>query len=82
MVLASGFFIWQTIKEVNTTISLRSDINEAKVEKAELEEQKAMFEQEKSNLNNDEYIVRYARGKYMLTKEDGEQVFKLPSEGE
>lgn len=33
---------------------------------------------EKQNLENPEYVKRFARGKYMVSK-PGEQVFKLPA---
>lgn len=80
MIVVSGYCIMEVVKEVNTTFTLRADISEAKKEKAELSKQKEKLQKEKSNLNNKEYIIHYARGKYMLTKEDGEQVFKLPTE--
>lgn len=80
MVLISAYCIKEVVEEVNTTFALKSDIKIAEKEKADLEEQKALFEKEKSNLNNTDYIVRYARGRYMLTKEGQEQVFKLPAE--
>ena len=38
--------------------------------------------EKKKNLENPEYLLRYARGKYLVTKDDGEQVFKLPEEKE
>ncbi|MDF9825731.1 cell division protein FtsB [Breznakia sp. PF5-3] len=80
MIVVSGYCIMEVVKEINTTFTLRADISEAKKEKAELSKQKEKLQKEKSNLNNKEYIIHYARGKYMLTKEDGEQVFKLPTE--
>ena len=82
MLAISGYCIMEVVKEVNTTFTLRADISEAKKEKEELTSQKEKLQKEKSNLNNKEYIIHYARGKYMLTKEDGEQVFTLPSETE
>ena len=43
-----------------------------------LENQKDDLSKEKQNLENPEYVKRFARGKYMVSK-PGEQVFKLPA---
>ena len=80
MVLISVYCIMEVVKEVNTNLTLRSDISDAKEERTRLEKEKQQLQQEKTNLNNEEYVVRYARGKYMLTENDDEQVFKLPLE--
>lgn len=80
MLAFSVFAITKIVNEVQTTIELNASLNSTKKEKEALEEQKKMLEQEKSNLNNEEYIVRYARHKYMHIKENGEQVFELPPE--
>lgn len=80
MVLISAYCILEVVKEVNTNLSLRADISDAEAERTRLEKEKEQLEKEKSNLSNEEYVVRYARGKYMLTETDDEQVFKLPTE--
>ncbi|OCN03975.1 hypothetical protein A4S06_04060 [Erysipelotrichaceae bacterium MTC7] len=80
LLAASTFFVFQVVKEVRITLSLRENISEYESELKSLKAEKAKFEDQKSKLNNEEYIVNYARGKYNLTKGDGEQVFKLPED--
>jgi len=80
MVLVSMYCIMEVMKEVNTNLSLRADISSAKKEKEQLEREKEELLKDQQNLSNEDYVVRYARGKYMLTENDKEQVFKLPKE--
>lgn len=80
MLLISAYCIMAIVKEVNTTFTLEASVEDAKREKAKLNDQKKYLQQEATNLNNEDYVVRYARGKYMLTKGDGEQVFTLPND--
>ncbi len=72
--------LYFVFKEVSTTLSLRSEINSNATVLKELKKEKVELNSEKQNLENPDYLVRYASGKYMVTGNDGEQVFKLPSE--
>lgn len=47
-----------------------------KIEQLKQEEQR--LKEEKARLENPDYILRYARGKYLLSK-DGEQILRLPA---
>ncbi|TDW20193.1 cell division protein FtsB [Breznakia blatticola] len=80
LMIASIYCIAQVVKEVQLTLTLRENISGYEEELKTLRQEKAKFEDEKSKLNNEEYVVNYARGKYNLTKGDGEQVFKLPED--
>lgn len=70
-----GFQIYQ---DVTMTLTLRREYSEAKELVASLEYQQEVLSEEILKLEDPAYVKRYARGKYMVTKE-GEQVFKLPS---
>ena len=61
-----------------TTMNLRKEITESESAISSLETQKEQLTDEKNKLNDPEYVKRFARGKYMVSK-PGEQVFKLPS---
>lgn len=77
----SFVLLYNFAQEVLTTLAYKEEIHEAEalLEQLKLEEDELM--KQKDNLNDDEYIKRYARGKYMVGKED-EQVFSLPSNDE
>lgn len=79
---ASGFFVFATLNEVLETKKITDEISIATLEKEKLEIKKEKLDKEKENLQNPEYVLRYARGKYLVTKDDGEQVFRLPEEEE
>ncbi len=72
------FFFTQINKEVKTTISLTSSLNESKKELAELEAEKELLIAQKEKLTDKNYISSVARGKYLITK-DNEQIYVLPS---
>ena len=46
-----------------------------------LESQQKDLKKRKENLEDPEYVKRYARGKFMVSK-PGEQIFKLPSKSD
>lgn len=75
---ASGFFLCESIRDVQTTISLKQTIqvNEARAEEAEA--QKTELEETRQKLTNPDYVEYIARGKYLVSRE-GEQIFKFPS---
>lgn len=80
MLLASVVMGYTIINELMETYHLNTELKETKLSKAELEEKKEELILQKKNLNDTEYLIRYARAKYLATKDDGEQVFKLPEE--
>ena len=76
---AIGFYgIFSCVKEIKTSFDLKGEIKADEQLLSDLKSQKEELEKDKTNLENPDYIVRYARGKYMVTNGDGEQVFKLP----
>lgn len=78
----SSFLLYQSAQEVQTWFDYNETIALAEAEKESLIEQQAELEESITNLNDIEYIIRYARGKYLATKDDGDQVFMLPEEEE
>lgn len=80
MVMATCYFSYHFMNELAEMKTLRASIAEAEEKELNLKEKKEDLEIEKENLQNPEYLLRYAIGKYLVTKEDGEQVFKLPEE--
>ncbi|MDE6476375.1 MAG: septum formation initiator family protein [Erysipelotrichaceae bacterium] len=81
VIMVACFLTYSAGEELMTTLQLHKDIQETQAEIDALKEKQAELETEKSNLEDPEYVKRYARGKYMLSK-DGEQVLKLPAKEE
>lgn len=63
------------------TIKLKKEITASQEMVDDLESQKTSLSKEKNNLENPDYVKRFVRGKYLVSK-PGEQVFKLPSKNE
>lgn len=74
----SGILVYSIYGDFKTTVDLRKKIATSDQTIEELQTQIQDLEKEKENLGNPEYVKRFARGKYMVSKE-GEQLFKLPS---
>lgn len=68
------FLTYQSAKELITTIQLRQEINQTKQEIDELQGQQAKLEDQKKKFEDEEYVKRYARGKYLVSKE-GETIY-------
>lgn len=80
MLMISGVLMYNVLTEVLETRNLKDEIAQASSEKESLSKKKEDLNTQKENLNDTEYLIRYARAKYLATKEDGEQVFKLPDD--
>lgn len=80
MLGAIGYFVWEISKEVETTFSLISNINDAKKELAELQEEEAYLTQQKERLMDEDYLKVWARGEFLIL-EEGEELYKLPGAG-
>lgn len=82
-ILIACFLTYNAVQELVTTFQLKQEIKQTNKELAKLKEEDSELKERKKNLEDPDYVKRYARGKYMVTKnEDGEQVFKLPSKEE
>ncbi len=78
MLALSSYFVFSVIGEVQTMFAYNKNIDSMKHEQQELLDKKEDLNEEKKNLNDVNYIIRYATGKYLATKDAGDQVFKLP----
>ncbi len=78
----SAFLLYHAGDEVKTYFAYSNTIALAQQEKEELIALEEELMQEIINLNDVEYIIRYARGKYLATKDDGDQVFIIPEDDE
>lgn len=79
MISAIGYFVWQISKEVETTFTLLTDINEAKKELEDLKAEQQNLTQQKEQLLDDNYVKTWARGEFLITKE-GEEIYRLPAQ--
>ena len=75
------FFIVQVSGEVRNTYELRKELKEAQEILAQIKQENVELEEQRTKLEDPEYVKSYARGTYMLGKE-GEQIFFLPSSNE
>ncbi len=78
MIGATGYFLWQISREVETTFTLITDINAAKRELADLQEEQKHLTRQKERLLDENYVKIWARGEYLITQE-GEEIYKLPA---
>lgn len=76
LILFACFFTYQSAKEIITTVQLKQEISANKEKIKDLEEQQKKLEEQKAKFSDEEYVKRYARGKYLLSK-DGETLYKL-----
>ena len=81
MVVSIGYFVWEISQEVETTFTLLSDINDAKKELAELQEEQAYLIQQRERLMDEDYLKVWARGEFLIL-EEGEELYRLPSTGD
>lgn len=73
---AIGYFVITCISYIYNFTSLRREEARLKNELNSLQEEKASLKIEIQKLNNPEYVARYAKEKYLYSK-DGEYVLKI-----
>lgn len=76
MFMIACFLTYMSAKEIVTTVQLKQEIEQTEQEIEELRAQQAILEEQKEKFSDEEYVKRYARGKYLLSKE-GETLYKL-----
>ena len=77
LIMMSLFMLYQVGREVYTTFHLHQELSEAEQKLQEVQDENTYLTNEKTKLQDPDYVQSYARGNYMLTK-DGEQIFYLP----
>lgn len=81
VIFVACFLIYAASSDLMMTLKLKKEISSSEEMISTLESQKSELAKEKTNLEDPEYVKRFARGKYMVSK-PGEQVFKLPSKND
>ncbi len=78
---AALYLLSFAIQEISTTLALRKELAESEKLLAQIRAENIELNDQKTKLEDPEYVKSYARGTYMLSKE-GEQIFYLPSSEE
>jgi cell division protein DivIC len=79
VICASVYMLYSVGKEVVTTVKLQQQLAEVQAQLQTVTDENTYLNNEKSKLQDPDYVENYARGKYMLSK-DGEQIFSLPED--
>ena len=81
VIFIACFLMYTAAQDVFMTIQLKKEISSSQKMVEDLESQKTSLSKEKENLENPEYVKRFVRGKFLVSK-PGEQVFILPSKND
>lgn len=81
VIFIACFLIYSAAQDVISTIKLKQEISNSQQIVEDLEKQKSSLTKEKQNLEDPEYVKRFVRGKFLVSK-PGEQVFILPSKND
>jgi len=76
--VGAGYFLYKSFTEIWTSYQLTKELQTAQSLLAEIQDENQYLTEQKTKLEDPEYVKSYARGTYMLSKE-GEQIFYLPS---
>lgn len=75
----SAFLLYRVAAEVYTTITLRHQLAEVEAKYQEVLDENEYLTRERAKLEDPDYVASYARGTYLLSKDD-EQIFYLPED--
>lgn len=78
LVVVGTFLLYSSISIVYTRMSLNKQAEIVNEEFSHLQEENEELASIKSKLEDDNYVVTYARGEYMFSRGD-EKLFKLPN---
>ncbi len=79
MIFISGLLLWRVFDEVYTTMTLKKQLAEVQEKYQEVLDENAYLTSEREKLEDPDYVASYARGTYLLSKDD-EQIFYLPED--
>ena len=79
MIFISGLLLWRVFDEVYTTMTLKKQLVEVQEKYQEVLDENAYLTSEREKLEDPDYVASYARGTYLLSKDD-EQIFYLPED--
>lgn len=75
----SAWLLYNVGREVYTTITLKDQLADAQAKLQEVQDENTRLTTEKEKLEDPDYVASYARGNYLLSKDD-EQIFYLPED--
>lgn len=75
----SAFLLYRVVVEVYTTITLKKQLAEVELRYQEVLDENEYLTREREKLEDPDYVASYARGNYLLSKDD-EQIFYLPED--
>lgn len=76
VVMISGYFIYIAMQDILLNIDLTAKVNNSKKQIEQLEAENQQLVNQKTKLQDPEYVKSYARGAYMMSK-NGEQIFHI-----
>jgi cell division protein DivIC len=81
MIGVSCFLLYLVGGEVVTTMKLSKQLEEVKEKLQEVQDENKYLMDEQKKLQDPDYVENYARGNYMLSK-DEEQIFYFPEDSD
>ena len=81
MIGLSSFMLYQVGTEVLTTVRLSRELDQVKEKLQEVQDENMYLLEEQEKLQDPDYVENYARGNYMLSK-DEEQIFYFPEDSD
>lgn len=81
MIGVSCFLLYQVGGEILTTMRLSRELDLVKDKLQEVQDENKYLMEEQEKLQDPDYVENYARGNYMLSK-DEEQIFYFPEDSD
>lgn len=78
LAIVATFLLYSSISTIYSRVTLTRQAKIVKEELAKLQEENENLSSIRTKLEDENYVVTYARGEYMFSKGD-EKLFKLPS---
>lgn len=75
----SAFLLYRVVLEIITTITLKQQLAVVEERYQEVQDENEYLTREREKLEDPDYVASYARGNYLLSKDD-EQIFYLPED--
>ena len=70
VIIISGLLLYRVFTEVYTTMTLKKQLAEVQVKYQEVLDENAYLTSERAKLEDPDYVASYARGNYLLSKDD------------
>lgn len=79
LIFVAVILLFNATRNFLTTQQLKAELSGVVEKLEQLEKDNALLVEQRHKLQDPEYVIKYARGAYMLSKE-GEKIFYLPLE--